>query len=145
MSNKRKKGQNRPQGGQNRPRNDQQQSGGPKADVIDFDALKPKKRAVLKKIPPVKIAGKEYRLRETFPLAVTEYFAEHAKREEQGGEKNIVVLLDDMQQILRALFGDAQWAEIVQHIDITDVAPLFDAVFKAYGESPGEPGNSGQS
>lgn len=145
MSNKRKKGQNRQRGGQNRPTTPEQQASEPKAEVIDFDALKPRKRRAMKTIPPVKIGGKEYRLRETFPLAVTEYFAEHAKREHDGEEQNIVVLLDDMQQILRALFGERQWAEISQRIDITEVAPLFNAVFDAYGESPGEPGNSGQS
>lgn len=109
--------------------------------AIDFDAVRAKRRRVLRDIPPVKIGGKDYTLAPTLPLAVTEFFAEDSRAE--GG--NVVARLGQMQHLLSLLFGEDQWAEICKVIDITEVAPLFNTVFDAYGEAVGESGPSGQS
>lgn len=129
-------------------RNRKRRSGNPARRVqadekaIDFDAVRAKRRRVLKDIPPVKIGGKSYRLSPTLPLAVTEFFAESTTADADG---NVAARLADMQHLLSLLFGEDQWAEIIRVIDITEVAPLFDAVFSAYGEAVGESEGSGQS
>ena len=127
-----------------KPRN-RQRSGNPAAQAekaIDFDAVRAKKRRVLREIPPVRIGGKSYKLNPTLPLAVTEFFVENTKADK---DQNVVGRLGDMQRLLALLFGEDQWTEICKVIDITDVPALFNTVFDAYGESVGESEPSGQS
>ncbi len=111
-------------------------------EAIDFDTIRAQKRRVLGEIRPIRIGGKDYTLAPTLPLAVTEFFAEGTAADDN---KNVTAKLADMQGVLALLFGEEAWAEITKIIDITEVAPLFNTVFAAYGESVGESEPSGQS
>lgn len=110
--------------------------------AFDFDKIRAKKTRVTGDLPPVKIGGKSYTLKPSMPLAVTDYFAENSKPSEDGGAK---VMIEDMKMLLAKLFGEDQWNEIREVIDITEVPDLFSHVFRLYNESVGESSASGAS